>query len=31
MKLNGSLIDVIKGVDVFIGVSGKGKLIIKIW
>ncbi|MDQ6723947.1 MAG: NADP-dependent malic enzyme [Thermoproteota archaeon] len=29
MKLSGSLADVIKGVDVFIGVSGKGQLINK--
>lgn len=29
MKLSGSLIDVIKGADVFIGVSGKGNLISK--
>jgi malate dehydrogenase (oxaloacetate-decarboxylating) len=27
MKLSGSLIEIIKGADVFIGVSGKGKLI----
>ena len=29
MKLNGSLTDVLKGADVFIGVSGKGHLISK--
>ena len=29
MKLSGSLIDVIKGADVIIGVSGKGNLISK--